>query len=159
MSIGAKSGLLLNRQESMHCPKNMPPPLILVGLVLLVAGTVCSRVVAERGLKLLSATEKLTLLDSFSRLRMFGGLPLLLVFLCFVGVTYLPPRFMWPAYLATWLLVAIYFAIFDRVVSCRLRKLEINLDYQKVQAKSRWLFYSGFLAFFILATLSSFVPK
>ena len=115
--------------------------------------------VAERALKLLSSTEKLTLLDSFSRLRMFGGLPLLFVFVCFGGVAYLPPRLMWSAYLATWLLVAVYFGIFDRVVSRRLRELGINLDYQKVQSKSRWLFYSGFLAFFILATLSSFVPR
>ena len=137
----------------------MPSPLILAGLALLIVGTVCSRVVAERALKLLSATEKVTLLDSFSRLRMFGGLPLLFVFLCFGGVAYLPPRLMWSAYLAVWLLVAVYFVIFNRVVTRRLRGLGINLDYQRAQAKSRWLFYSGFFAFFVLATLSSFAPR
>jgi len=45
------------------------------------------------------------------------------------------------------------------VVSHRLRALGINLDYQKAQVRVRWLYYSGFLALFILATAGLFVPK
>jgi hypothetical protein len=65
----------------------------------------------------------------------------------------------WAGYLGVWSLIAVYFVIFDRIVSRRLRNLEINSGYQRAQAKARWLCYSGFLAFFVLATLSSFVPR
>jgi hypothetical protein len=138
----------------------VPNPLIIAGLALLIVGVFSGRWFGVRAMKLLSPTEKLTLLDSFSRLQVWGSLPLLLLFLCFGAVNYLPSGLLiWAGYLAVWSLIAVYFVIFDRIVSGRLRKLEINSDYQKAQVKARWLCYAGFLAFFVLATLSSFAPR
>jgi hypothetical protein len=132
-------------------------PLFFAGLVLLVAGVIGGRFLGERATKLLTPQEKLILLDSFSRLRVFGSLPLLFVFFSFFGIGYLPAAWMWPAYFAAWALVAIYFVIVHRLVSRRLRELAINPDFQKAHAKARWMSYFGFLAFFILNTLSPFV--
>jgi hypothetical protein len=114
---------------------------------------------AVRSIKLLSPEEKLTLVDSCSRMQVFGRLPLVILFIGVGGVDFLPPRFRWPAYFGGWALIGVYFGIVDRFASGRLRKLGINSDYQKAQVNARWLIYLGFLAFFILATSSSFVPK
>jgi hypothetical protein len=101
---------------------------------------------------------KLTLLDSCSGLQVWGSLPLLLLLLCFAAVNYLPDGFLrWVGYLGVGVGIAVHFVIFARAVSQRLRKLEINPDYRKAQVKARWLAYLGFLAFLVLATLSSFV--
>ncbi|HEV7923835.1 MAG TPA: hypothetical protein VGR14_00660 [Verrucomicrobiae bacterium] len=138
----------------------MPNPLIIAGLALLIVGVFAGRLFAVRAMKLLSPAEKLTLVDSCSGLQVWGSLPLVLLFLSFGAVNFLPAGWlMWAGYLGVWVLIAVYFVIFDRIISRRLRKLEINPDYQRAQAKARWLCYSGFLAFFILATLSSFVPR
>jgi hypothetical protein len=132
--------------------------MIIAGLVLLIIGVFAGRLFSVRAMKLLSPTEKLTLLDSFSGLQVWGSLPLLLLFLCFGAVNYLPSGLLiWTGYLGLWVLISVYFVIFERVVSGRLRKLEINTDYRKAQVKARCLVYLGFAAFFILATLSSFV--
>jgi uncharacterized membrane protein len=53
--------------------------LIFIGLVLLMIGFVCSGLFAQRSTKLLSQEEKLTLVDSPSRLRVFGAVPLVLM--------------------------------------------------------------------------------
>jgi hypothetical protein len=138
----------------------VPNPLIIAGLALLIVGVFAGRLFAVRAMKLLSPAEKLTLVDSCSGLQVWGSLPLVLLFLSFGAVNFLPAGWlMWAGYLGVWVLIAVYFVIFDRIISRRLRKLEINSDYQRAQVKARWLCYSGFLAFFILATLSSFVPR
>jgi hypothetical protein len=128
---------------------SMLTPLILAGLVLLMLGVFSSRFFNERATKLLSPQEKLTLLDSFSRLRVFGTLPLLLIFLSFFGMPYLPASLFWPAFIGAWALVGVYFVIVHRVVSGRLRALGINSEFQKAYAKARWPLYFGLLAFFI----------
>jgi hypothetical protein len=137
----------------------MLTPLAFPGFVLLIAGMFAGRFFTERATKLLSAQEKLTLLDSFSRLRVFGGLPLACIFLSFFGMGYLPARLGWPAYFVAWVLAAVYFVIVHRVVSRGMRELGINPTFQKAHMKARWLSYFGFLAFFILITLSAFVSR
>jgi hypothetical protein len=134
-------------------------PLFIVGLVLLLVGLVGSRYLAERSMKLLTAEEKLKLLDSFSRLRVFGGLPLLVIFLSFFGIGYLPQGLIWPAYFAAWALVGVYFVVVHRLVFRRMSELGINAEYQAAHRKARWLSYGGFVAFFVLNTLSPFVSR
>lgn len=134
-------------------------PLFYVGLALLLAGLFGSRFVAERAMKLLSPEEKLALLDSFSRLRVFGGLPLVFLVFFFFGIGYLPQVWIWPAYLGGCVLFIIYFVIIHRIVSQRLSGLGINARYQAAYNRARWVSYSGWFAFFVLNTLSPFLTK
>ena len=134
-------------------------PLFIVGLVLLLGGLFWTRYLAERANKLLSADEKVKLLDSFSMLRVFSSLPLLLIFFSFFGVSYLPPRLIWPGYLAAWGLIAVYFVVVHRVIFRRLGALGINAEYQRAQRRARWPVYCGFLLFFAATTLAPFVHK
>ncbi len=68
----------------------MPNSWILAGLVLMIAGVFSGRLFAVRAIKLLSPQEKLALLDSCSRLQVFGGLPLVVLFIGVSCVDYLP---------------------------------------------------------------------
>src|SRR5258708_5800842 len=128
-------------------------PLFIGGLVVLLVGLFGSRYFAGRSLKMLSSGEKVELLDLCSRLRVFGALPLILIFFSFFGIGYLPQGLMWPAYFAAWALVAIYFVVVHRIVSRKLCELGINADYVAAHLKARWLSYGGFIAYFILNTL------
>jgi len=132
-------------------------PFFIVGLLLLCAAIFASRFLSERATKLLSPQEKLALLDSFSRLRVFGTLPLLFIFFSFFGISHLPAKLMWPAYFAAWASIATYFIIIHRIVLRRMRALGINPDFQKAHTKARWISYFGVLAFFVLITLASFL--
>jgi hypothetical protein len=131
--------------------------LFIAGFVLLLVGLFGSRFLAERATKLLSSEEKLQLLDSFPSLRVFGSLPLALIVFSFLGISYLPEGWMWPAYLACWGLLAIYFFIIHRAISRKLGELAINTRYLVAYNRARWVSYSGFTAFFILNTLSPFL--
>jgi tetratricopeptide (TPR) repeat protein len=133
--------------------------LIFIELALMITGFVCCGLFAQRARKLLSQEEKLTLVDSPSRLRIFGPVPLMLIMCAFGGVNHIPVNYRWPAYFGIWLLVAVYFVILKRLIFRRLGALKINSDYQKAQAKALCLVYLGFFALFILSTLSSFVPN
>jgi hypothetical protein len=155
------SGLIYESeaQSQLGIITHMTTPLLILSLVLLFLGFFSSRYIAERSMKLLSSEEKLKLLDSFSRLRVFGALPLLVIFFSFFGIGYLPQRMMWPAYFAAWALVAVYFVVVHRVVFRRMSELGINAEYQAAHCKARWLSYGGFAAFFVLNTLSPFISK
>ncbi|HWD93637.1 MAG TPA: hypothetical protein VG938_14945 [Verrucomicrobiae bacterium] len=134
-------------------------PLFITGFVLLLAGLFGGRYLGERSLKLLSSDEKLKLLDSFSRFRAFGALPLLIIFLSFLGIPRLPPNLMWPAYFAAWALVAVYFVVVHQLIFRRLSELGINGEYQAAMRKARWMVYGGFAAFFVLDTVAPFVTR
>lgn len=134
-------------------------PLFIVGFVLLVTGLIGSRFLVERAMKLLSPDEKLALLDSFSRLRVFGSLPMVFVVFLFFGIGYLRGPWAWPAYFGACALLAAYFVIMHRVVSRRMRALNINIGFQAAHNKARWVAYSGILAFFVLVTLGPFLSR
>jgi hypothetical protein len=134
-------------------------PLFFIGLLLFLGGLFGSRFLAERATKLLSAEEKLALLDSFHGLRVFGALPLVLLVFSFFGITYLPPVWIWPAYFAGWALLTLYFGIMHQIISRRLTELGINATYRAAHNRARLLSYFGFLAFFVLNTLSPLVGR
>jgi hypothetical protein len=134
-------------------------PLFFVALVLLFIALFGSRFLTERATKLLSRDEKLALLDSFPRLRIFGTLPLVLFIFLFFGIPYLPPALIWPAYFIGWVLFALYFAIMHRIVSRKLKELGINEGYRAAYNNARLVFWSGFVAFFVISALGPFVAR
>jgi len=125
-------------------------PIYFLGLVALFGGIFGSRFLVERANKLLSPEEKLMLMDSFSSIRTFGTLPLLLVVFFFLGIGYLSPEWRWPAYFIGCVCLLGYFAIMHAVISRKLRRLGINEQYRTAYSRARWVSYSGFLLFFVL---------
>jgi hypothetical protein len=134
-------------------------PLFLIGLLCLMAGLFGSRYLAERSLKLLSPEEKLKLLDAFSGMRLFAGLPMIAVALLFVGITYVSPQWFWSAYFTGLALFAVYFTVMHQLVYRKMAALGINAQFQAAHRKARWLAYGGFAAFFALNTLSPFLSR
>jgi hypothetical protein len=137
----------------------MLTPLFMTGLLLLMAGLFGSRYLGERALKLLSSEEKVKLLDSFSRMRMLAGLPMILILLLFLGIMQVSPAWFWPAYFSGLALFALYFFIMHRLVFRKMTELGINAQFQAAHRKARWLAYGGFAAFFTLNTLSPFLSR
>ena len=133
--------------------------MFIAGLVLLLVGLFAGRYMAERSMKLLSPDEKLKLLDSFSRLRVFGSLPILVVGFLFIGMGYLPQSMMWLAYFAAWALIALFFVVIHLYVFRKMREFGINAEFLSAHNKARWVQYSGWIAFFVLITLSPFVCR
>jgi hypothetical protein len=134
-------------------------PLFIAGLVLLLVGLFAGRYMAERSMKLLSPDEKLKLLDSFSRLRVFGSLPILIIGFLFMGMGYLPQSLMWPAYFTGWALIAVFFVVIHLYVFRKLREFGINAEFLSAHSKARWVQYGGWIAFFASTTLSPFVCR
>ena len=134
-------------------------PLFIAGMVLFMVGLFSSRYMAEHSTKLLSPDEKLKLMDSFPRLRVFASLPIMIIGILFIGIGYLPQSLMWPAYFTGWALIAVYFVILHLYVSRKLSVLVINAEYLSAYSKARWVQYGGWIAFFTASTLSFFVRR
>jgi hypothetical protein len=134
-------------------------PIYFVGLIALFAGLFGSRFLVERANKFLSPEEKLMLMDSFSSIRTYGALPLMLVVFFFLGMGYLAPEWRWPAYFIGFIGLLGYFAIMHTVISRRLRRLGINEQYRAAYNRARWVSYSGFLLFFVLNTVGPMLVR
>ena len=132
-------------------------PLFYIGLVCLFSGLIGSRILAERAMRFLVAEEKLALLDSFSRLRAYGSIPIVLVVFSFFGLSYVPVALFWPAYFSIWVILAVFLIVIHRLVFRRMRELKINLAFQRAHAGARYVSYAGFVLFFITNTVAPFV--
>jgi hypothetical protein len=130
----------------------MFPPIFYVGIAGLFAGLIASRVLCERAVRLLSAQEKLTLLDNFSRLRAYGAIPLLLVAGIFFAIASLPESIMLPLYFGGWALLAGYIAWQSLYVHKRLRELGISEAYRAAFTRAQWCSRAGFIALFACMT-------
>ena len=126
----------------------MNSPYFIAGIVGLFAGIYASRIVMERALRLLTAEDKLKLLDGFSKMRMFGSIPLLLVVGLMVSVLYLPHEKIAMAYLGTCILFIGAMVAQQIYVARRLRALSIAEGYCRAAARAQWLSRFGFLCFF-----------
>lgn len=126
----------------------MNSPYFIIGIAGLFAGIYASRVIMERALRLLTQEDKLKLVDGFSKLRMFGSIPLLLVLAMMVGVLYLPHERIAPAYLGTCVLFIGAMVAQQIYVSRQLRALSIAEDYCRAASRAQWLSRLGFLCFF-----------
>jgi len=128
-------------------------PLNLVGVALFLVGAIVSTLLAVRAMKLLSPEEERAFRERFSRTRLPLELPIYIFAgsIC-IGVLY--PKLRWPAFFTALALALTFYVLNKRVLSRRYRELGINPAFQKAYDRSRWMFYFGLLALFILATLA-----
>jgi hypothetical protein len=130
-----------------------------IGLAVLFAGLLGSRFLVERATKLLSAEEKVKLIDSFSRLRTFGALPMLPIAFLFFGVVHVPYEWRWPVTFAAFGLFVVYFVVINLMVSRKFSELGINASYRAAYNRARIVSCSGWVAFFIVVTLGPFLSR
>ncbi len=132
-------------------------PLFITGLVLLIAGCIASWILDDRAMKLLAKEEKEAFFNACSWFRASSALPLAFLFFAFSGIGSLPQDLSWPTYCVCWVLLVVYFVLSHLMVHRRLRRLSIKPDFQQADGMARWAMYIGFLAFFVLHTVNSFV--
>lgn len=131
-------------------------PLLYVGLAAFFAGMIASRVLAERALHLLAPDEKLRLLDSFSRFRAFGSIPLVFVVFIFLSLSSFSPQFILPAFFGAWALLAGFIAWQHFFVYRRLRELSISESYRAAFSRAQWVSSLGFIALFAFSLIALF---
>jgi hypothetical protein len=129
-------------------------PLLYIGLAAFFVGMIASRILSERALRLLTPDEKLRLLDSFSRLRAFGSIPLVLLVFIFFSITSFPPQFVMPGFLGAWALFAGFVAWQHYFVHRRLRELAISESYRAAFSRAQWVSRSGFIALFVCSVIA-----
>jgi hypothetical protein len=127
-----------------------------LALGLCFTGLIASRIMAERALKLLSSDEKLLLIDSFSKMRIYAPLSYLVLVFAFLSLRHVVVGFFWPSYFALVILFALIEVITHRMVLHRLKALNINQAYQKAYSRSRYASDLGFLLTFIFVPISFF---
>jgi hypothetical protein len=116
-----------------------------------------SRVITERALRLLPDQDKLHLIDSFSRFRVWGALPLVVIMCAFFGSGYLTGGWAWVAIFGAWFLLTVYFVWTHIMFLRRFRERQIAEGYQCAFAKARYLFYAGLGILFFCTTIPSFL--
>ena len=121
-----------------------------VALGLLLVGLFTGRLLGERAHRHLSAEEKVTLLDSFSQMRVYGYLPLIAIVGIFLGAGHLPEDWISPAYYAAWVLLGLFFAATTLYVSRKMKRLGINAEFRRAHLRARCIAYGGFLAYFLI---------
>jgi hypothetical protein len=126
----------------------MNSPYFVIGIAGLFAGIFASRIIMERALRLLTAEDKLKLLDGFSKLRMFGSIPLLLALGLMMGALFLPHEKIAPAYLAACVVFLASMVFQQFYVRRRLRALAVAEGYRRSAVRAQWLAQLGFLCFF-----------
>jgi hypothetical protein len=127
-----------------------------VGMVGMLAGLITNRALSERATRLLSAEEKLILLDNFSRLRAFGAVPLALIALIFLAIGRLPVTIFLPCYFTTWALLGTFVTWQSIYVHRRLRELDISESYRSALTRAQWYSKAGFLLIFVCITQDLF---
>jgi len=131
-------------------------PLIYIGLAAFFIGLIASRILSERALRLLTPDEKLRLLDSFSRLRAFGSIPLVIIVFIFFSISSFPPRFALPAFFGAWALLGGFIAWQQFFVQRRLRELSISETYRAAYSRTLWASRAGFIALFASSVIAIF---
>jgi hypothetical protein len=123
---------------------------MIIGIFFFLAGMVVSRMVSEKGVRILNAEEKARFLDAFSRYRMFSSLPVLFVGVLMMVFIYLSPDYSMLFLLGFVLSCVVYLIVLNVMMYVKLKKLNPPAEYRKYHLASRIIQYSGFVAFFLL---------
>lgn len=123
--------------------------LFLIGVFLLCLCIVISRVLSEKGLKILSDDQKVALLDAFSNMRKYGFIPLVFLFVIFIMADRTYHRLNSIAYFFFIGLLITYFIIIQIITSRKLGKLNLPKSYLKIYLTSRIIYYFGFACLLI----------
>jgi hypothetical protein len=114
-----------------------------------IATVVFSRILTERAIRSLSTAERQRLFDSFSRMRMWNMLPLLVLLLMLLVVEQIFPSsadVLYPLFLG--LIVVFLIAVYGLVLH-KLRALQLPRTFEKRFLAARAVSVLGFLGFIV----------
>ena len=132
----------------------MAPPFFTAGFVAMFAGLIIGRILGEKALRHLTSDEKLALVDGFSRLRMYGWLPLLLIMACFVALLFSPHEWRVPGFVALFAALLGLIAWKHFYVRRRLRQLSVSEAYCRTITLAQFVSLLGFLIFFVCVAIT-----
>lgn len=120
---------------------------LIISIVVLCVCIVISRIISEKGLKILSPEQKANLLDEFSNQRKYSLIPIIFFFIAYMVVFPYFPEHSVVCYLAFVLCILLYLGVIHLVTSKKLNKLSIPKSCLKLYATSRIVYYLGLVIF------------
>jgi len=129
---------------------------LVLELVFLFGGFLISRILSERSFRLLAPEQKLALLDSFPKLRIYSGIPLILFVFSFFALHRLPEHLFLTGYLTIWGLLFLWFAALHLYVNRRLKEFSLPPEYLKMHSRARHCAHLAWFGFFVCNTLNWF---
>ena len=127
----------------------MAPPFFIAGVVAMFAGLIIGRILSEKALRHLSAEEKLVLIDGFSRLRMYGWIPLVVILASFVALLFSSHEWRVPGFFGLFAAFLGLIAWKHCYVRRRLRQLSVSGAYCRTITLAQVVSLLGFLTFFV----------
>src|SRR5262245_26704093 len=101
----------------------------IIGLCLMFGAIVVSRVYGERALKTLTPEQKVRLLDGFSRFRVLNLIPIVVLFIGYVGGLRYFPEHATELVIASLIAVLVLFAINHVLIARKLREIDTPPTY------------------------------
>jgi hypothetical protein len=126
----------------------MLSPPAFIGLGVLLASFIVSRIISVRAVRRLSSEERVLLDKSFPRLRIYGTIPLVIVAVTFFGLTILPSNAVLPAFLGAWGLLFGSLLWQGQYVQRRLLEMNISPSFRVEYSRAKWCTRGGFFVLF-----------
>ncbi|MBN1499422.1 MAG: hypothetical protein JW982_04675 [Spirochaetes bacterium] len=127
----------------------------LIGILILFAAVILSRMISERANRYISNDEKIKFVDSFSNIRKYSLIPLAIILvLFFITYRYLQ-KYQAVMLVIYFSLLISYVVILNLWIYFRLKKIEINRMYLRQYLISRAIPLVGIIIFAVLLAVKT----
>jgi hypothetical protein len=116
-----------------------------IGIIVLLACIVVSRIISERALKKLTSEEKVVIIDSFAKLRTYNLIPLVVLFIAFFSANYLVPSIGHSLYIVFLVLILAFLIGLNFLIFKKLKALKVPSNYTKTVIFSKSIVIAGFV--------------
>ena len=130
---------------------------VAIGFIILFCCVALSRVVSEKGLRKLSAEQKVRLLDSFSKMRMYYTIPLIVLLGIFFFLEY---QFKELSFYWFWGFIVIIIAFqltTTYVIVKKLKSINMSLEYIRKAIFARWIIFAGLIVLIGMIVFDSLI--
>ena len=116
-----------------------------IGFIILLCYVALSRVISEKGLRRLQAEQKVKLLDSFSKMRMYYTIPpiVLLGFFFFLIYRFKELSFYW--FWGFIVLIIAFQLVMTYIIVKKLKSIDMPLEYIRKAIFARWIIFAGLI--------------
>ena len=126
-----------------------------IGIMVLLAAFIAARFISEKATRFLEDAQKTTLMEGFSKYRLYFLLPIVLVIVLYYAGVKLFPYLRAQITLACVALLAVYVIITNALMLKKLRDLAMPVEYTRRFFLARAILYASLAAFiYIFATMA-----
>lgn len=130
---------------------------VAIGFVILLCCVTLSRVISEKGLRKLSAEQKVRLLDSFSKMRMYYTIPLIVLLGVFFFLEYQFKELSFYWFWGFMVLIIAFQLAMTYVIVKKLKSINMPLEYIRKAIFARWIIFAGLIVLIGMIVFDSLI--